>query len=338
MKTSDFYFDLPQELIAQYPTEKRGESRLLVYKRESSEIIHSKVISLADYIDENSCMVFNNTRVRKARIFGISDNGGKTEFILLSKLSDSTWSVICSKAKKQKIGKNYTFPDSTTGKIIDAAEEKRIIEFNPPINEEYLEKYGHIPLPPYIKRDDVLSDSERYQTVYSKRTGSSAAPTAGLHFTEEIIQKISDKGIKICFITLHVGMGTFKPVRSEFVEEHKMHEEHYEISGETADTVNKCKESGGKIIAVGTTSLRALESSFSGGKIIPGESSTSLFIYPGYKFNMVDHLFTNFHTPDSSLILLVSAFAGSKKIKNLYSEAVKDKYRFFSYGDAMFLI
>ncbi|MCP5514321.1 MAG: tRNA preQ1(34) S-adenosylmethionine ribosyltransferase-isomerase QueA [Spirochaetales bacterium] len=338
MKTSDFYFDLPPELIAQYPTEKRGDSRLLVYKRNSSEIIHSNVKDFPDYLDKNSCIVFNNTRVRKARLFGISDNGGKTEFLLLLKISDSTWSTICSKTKKQKIGKTFTFPDGITGKIIDTEDKNRLIEFSHPVNDEYLEKYGHMPLPPYIKREDILSDSERYQTVYSKKTGSAAAPTAGLHFTDEIIQKIREKGIEICFITLHVGMGTFHPVRSEFVEDHKMHEEFYDITPDTADRINRCRASGGRIVAIGTTSLRALESSTENGKLVSGNNSTSLFIYPGYKFKMVDHLFTNFHTPDSSLILLVSAFAGSDQIKKIYSEAVNARYRFFSYGDAVFLV
>ncbi len=338
MKTSDFYFDLPEELIAQFPAEKRGESRMLVFDRKSSGITHSSIRCFPDFIDSNSVIVFNNTRVRKARLFGFSETGGKTEFLLLRQITSGKWLAICSKAKKQIPGKMYSFPDDVKGIIAEKQGEKRVIEFYPPIEDNYLDKNGHMPLPPYIKRDDSQFDSERYQTIYSKKTGSSAAPTAGLHFTESILGKLSDKGIRICFVTLHVGMGTFQPVRSDIVENHKMHEEYYEISKETAEIVNSAREAGKKIIAVGTTSLRALESSFSCGKINSGSNHTSLFIYPGYKFNIVDHLFTNFHTPDSSLILLVSAFAGQNEIKTVYAEAIKEKYRFFSYGDAMFIL
>jgi S-adenosylmethionine:tRNA ribosyltransferase-isomerase len=338
LKTSDFYFDLPQELIAQYPSEKRGSSRLLVFKRNTGEIIHSFIKDFTDFTDSNSIIVFNNTRVRKARLYGSSLSGGNTEFLLLNQLSSAAWSALCSKSKKQIPGKKYLFPGNVAGIITRIEDEKRIIEFIPPIDDLYLEKYGHIPLPPYIKREDISSDAERYQTIYSEKTGSSAAPTAGLHFTEEILQHIRDKQIQTCFITLHVGMGTFQPIRTELIQNHIIHEEHYEISEETAFIINKAKKSGKKIIAVGTTSLRAIESSSVNGKVIPGNNSTNLFIYPGYNFQIIDHLFTNFHTPSSTLLLLVSAFTGQERIKNIYQNAISNKYKFFSYGDAMFIL
>ena len=339
MKASDFYFDLPEELIAQYPSDKRGESRLIVYSRESGKISHSRVSCISDYIDSSCFMVFNNTRVRKARIFGISDFGGKTEFLLLRQISELEWEVICSKSKRQKPGKSYTFPGNIRASISRAEGSSRYLEFETEINDDYLEKNGHIPLPPYIKRDDVTEDAERYQTVYSEKTGSVAAPTAGLHFTAEILDSIKKKGIDSDFVTLHVGMGTFQPLRTENVEDHDIHEETYEITEETAEHLNNAKKEGKKIIAVGTTSVRTLESSADErGVIIPGRRKTSLYIYPGYKYKFVDHMFTNFHTPDSTLLLLVSAFAGRDEIKKIYIEAIRNKYRFFSYGDAMLLL
>ena len=339
MKASDFYFDLPEELIAQYPSERRGESRLIVYNREKGEINHSMVSSITDFIDSSCFMVFNNTRVRKARLFGTSDFGGKTEFLLLRQVTELEWEVICSKSKRQKPGKSYSFPGSIKGTVSREEEGKKYIEFSQKINDDYLEKYGHIPLPPYIKREDVSEDAERYQTVYSEKTGSVAAPTAGLHFTEKILGNIREKGVDSDFVTLHVGMGTFQPLRTENIEDHDIHEETFEITEETADHLNNAKKAGKKIIAVGTTSVRTLESSADeNGIIIPGRRKTSLYIYPGYKFRFVDHIFTNFHTPDSTLLLLVSAFAGKNEIKKIYSEAIDRKYRFFSYGDAMLLL
>ena len=339
MKASDFYFNLPEELIAQYPADKRGESRLIIYNRESGEIKHSMVSGITDYIDSNCFMVFNNTRVRKARIFGTSDFGGKIEFLLLRQISNLEWEIICSKSKRQKLGKSYTFPENITGSISREEDGKKYLEFHTEINDEYLEKHGHIPLPPYIKREDVSEDAERYQTVYSEKIGSVAAPTAGLHFTEEILDNIRKKGIDSEFVTLHVGMGTFQPLRTENVEDHNIHEEYYEITEKTAENLNNAKKAGKKIIAVGTTSVRTLESSADeNGVIIPGRRKTSLYIYPGYKFRFVDHVFTNFHTPDSTLLLLVSAFAGKNEIKKIYKEAIDKKYRFFSYGDAMLIL
>ena len=340
MKASDFYFDLPEELIAQYPSDKRGESRLIVYNRKSGNLTHSSVGNITDFIDKSCFMVFNNTRVRKARIFGNTDFGGKIEFLLLKQITNLEWEVICSKSKRQKPGKSYTFPDNIRASISRTDENgNKYLKFETEINDDYLEKNGHIPLPPYIKREDVSEDAERYQTVYSEKTGSVAAPTAGLHFTDGILKKINDKGIDSEFVTLHVGMGTFQPLRTEHVEDHAIHEETYEITKETADNLNNAKQCGKKIIAVGTTSVRTLESSVDeNGIIIPGKRKTSLYIYPGYKYKFVDHMFTNFHTPDSTLLLLVSAFAGKDEIKNIYKEAVKEKYRFFSYGDAMLLL
>ncbi len=339
MKTSDFYFDLPEDLIAQYPADSRGDSRLLVYKKSEHTLIHSTVNNITEFIDKNSVMVFNNTRVRKARIYGISEFGGKTEFLLLEKISPCRWETICSKSKRQKPGKIYHFPDNLTGIITGSEDEKKIIEFSSDIDDMYLDKNGHIPLPPYIKREDAAEDSERYQTVYSRITGSVAAPTAGLHFTEEILTSIREKEISTEYVTLHVGMGTFQPIRTENIKEHKIHEETYEINPDTAERLNKAKKEGKKIIAVGTTSVRTLESSADiNGMIIPGKKTTSLYIYPGYNFRFVDQIFTNFHTPGSTLLVLVSAFAGKDNIKKIYSEAVKGKYRFFSYGDAMMII
>jgi len=399
LKTSDFYFDLPEELIAQFPPENRGTSRLLVLKRDSVAattnpsvvcgtdavsiaatkgrdiengiptqplvipmqpsvipmqpsvipmqpsviptkvgITHSSVQNFSDFIDENTVIVFNNTKVRKARIFGLSETGTKTEFLLLENVSGNKWKAISSKLKKQKPGKTFTFPANIKCTVIEKDEKGIILEFSSNIDDAYLEKYGHVPLPPYIKREDILSDSERYQTIYCEKTGSAAAPTAGLHFTEEILDNLKKKGITTTFITLHVGMGTFKPIHSDAIENHIMHEEIYEISEETADIINNAKNNGKKIVAIGTTSLRTLESAIFNGKVVPGKGKTSLFIYPGYKFKIVDSLFTNFHTPDSTLIVLVSAFAGISAIKEAYKEAIDKKYRFFSYGDAMLIL
>ncbi len=339
MKTSDFYFDLPEELIAQYPSDRRGESRLIVYNRKNSKLTHSTVSDITDFIDSSNFMVFNNTRVRKARIFGTSDFGGKIEFLLLKQVSDLEWEVICSKSKRQKTGRSYTFPDNIRGMITKSDESGKILKFETEVTDDYLEKNGHIPLPPYIKREDAADDAERYQTVYSSKTGSVAAPTAGLHFTDENLSRIRNNGIDNAFVTLHVGMGTFQPIRAENVEDHQIHEETYEITEKTAEKLNKAKKEGKKIIAVGTTSVRTLESSADeNGIIIPGKRKTTLYIYPGYKFRFVDHMFTNFHTPDSTLLLLVSAFAGAENIKKIYTEAIEKRYRFFSYGDAMLLL
>ncbi|RKX86954.1 MAG: tRNA preQ1(34) S-adenosylmethionine ribosyltransferase-isomerase QueA [Spirochaetes bacterium] len=356
MKTSEFNFNLPKELIAQEPAEKRGTSRLMILKRENGEIVHSSIPELPKWIKPESLIVFNNTRVRKARIFGNTinnnfpqimhtdgqtdiKNGGKVEFILLERKSLYTWRSITSKSKKQKIGKKYIFPGGVIGEIT-AIENKteKIVHFNRPIDDKYLNIYGHMPLPPYIKRPDNKEDEKRYQTVYSKYYGSSAAPTAGLHFTWNIIDKLKKKGSEIAYIDLSVGLGTFTPIRSENIKDHHMHNERYNIPLETAKKVNSAIKENRDIIAVGTTVVRALESAWVKDKIIPGRNETDIFIYPGYRFNVVNKLFTNFHTPESSLIVLVSAFAGIDNIRLAYRTAIEKEYRFFSYGDAMFIL
>jgi S-adenosylmethionine:tRNA ribosyltransferase-isomerase len=341
MKTSEFYFNLPQELIAQTPSDKRGESRLLVLNKQTGNLDHKKITNLPDLIEEGTLIVVNNSRVRKARVYGISSTGGKVEFLLLKNINSESWETIVSKRKKQKVGKKFIFPGNVTGLITVHSETKTIISFSKKIDDIWLDEYGHMPLPPYIKREDTKEDSERYQTVYARNTGSVAAPTAGLHFTDSILEKLKEKNIEVVSVTLHVGLGTFIPVRTDTVEDHKMHTEEYEISEDTALKINKAKKEGRKILAVGTTSVRTIESAWEGstdeGRIVSGKSSTNIYIYPGYKFKVVDQMLTNFHTPDSSLILLVSAFAGKEKINNAYEKAIEERYRFFSYGDAMLI-
>lgn len=356
MKTSDFYFDLPEELIAQHPSGIRGQDKLMYLNRTSGNVEHYMMDNLPDLISPNTLMVFNNSKVRRARVYGIKETTGReTEFMFLNSIDKElcVWNTMVKSAKKQKPGMRYKFPDGTIAKIIDvlgnAGTEFRALKFDFSITEEWFDKNGHIPLPPYIKREDTEEDSERYQNVYAKDTGSAACPTAGLHFTNQMLSRLDDKKIERCFVTLHVGLGTFLPVREEEIENHKMHEEFYTISKETADKINKAKSEGRPILAVGTTSVRTLESvgqqiiaegkklGDEGKWIIPGTSSTSIFMYPGYKFNVVDQMFTNFHTPESTLIMLVSAFAGKENIMNAYKIAVENRYRFFSYGDCMLI-
>jgi len=341
MKTKEFYFNLPKELIAQTPADKRGESRLIVLNRETGNLDHKMISDFPDLIEENTLIVVNNSRVRKARIYGTSLTGGKVEFLLVKQIDYYSWETIVSKRKKQRVGKEFVFPADLKGEITVHNEEKTVIKFSQAIDDIWLNKYGHMPLPPYIKREDTEDDFYRYQTVYAKNTGSIAAPTAGLHFTDNIIQRLGSRGIDLVSVTLHVGLGTFIPVRTENVEEHKMHREEYEISENTAFKINEAKKTGRKILAVGTTSIRTIESAWRDSPvkntIISGKSSTDIFIYPGFGFKVADQMLTNFHTPDSSLILLVSAFAGKENIKDAYAEAIKEKYRFFSYGDAMLI-
>ncbi len=343
MKTEDFFFQLPKDLIAQRPVNERGTSGLMVLNRKTTEIVHSNVNELARFIKPGSIVVLNNTRVRKARLFGRSINQNKTEegrveFILLERTGEKIWKAITSKSRKQRIGKNYIFPDNLTGRIIDTEENEKIILFNKEVDDVYLNKYGHMPLPPYIKRPDDSKDEERYQTVYSRHPGSSAAPTAGLHLTWDIIDDLKLKNVEITYIDLSVGLGTFLPIREENIEDHRMHAEKYNIPAKTAVLINKALKEKRDIVAVGTTVVRALESSWNKGRIMPGVHETDIFIYPGYRFNVVDKLFTNFHTPQSSLLLLVSAFAGKRVILDAYGEAVRKNYRFFSYGDAMLIL
>ena len=359
MLTKDFYFDLPEELVAQHPSGVRGQDKLMVISRTGGNPLHHAMQDLPDLIESGTLMVFNNSRVRRSRCYGrTTDTGREAEFLLLNVLTKVAgiseeivpgrcWKAMVKNAKKQKPGKVFVFPDGTKGEIIynpvDEGTEFRTVYFDRIVGEDWFEKNGHIPLPPYIKREDTEEDSERYQNVYAKETGSAACPTAGLHFTEDMLKRLAEKNIEIAYVTLHVGLGTFLPVRVDNIEEHKMHEEFFSISEETAQKVNAAKKEGRPVLAVGTTSVRTLESAWTGGSaaeggyLPAGAHSTSIFIYPGYKFKCVDKMFTNFHTPESTLMMLVSAFAGKDNIMNAYKCAVENRYRFFSYGDAMLI-
>lgn len=345
MKLTDFDFDLPQDLIAQRPSGKRGDDRLMLLDRKNGSVFHHQMNDLPDLIMPGTLMIFNNSKVRRARCYGIKETTGRNqEFMFLNQLDKEgfLWNTMVKSAKKQKNGMRYQFPDGTVAQIVDfpgnEKTEFRALKFDFPLDEKWFEKNGHIPLPPYIKREDTEEDSERYQNVYAKETGSAACPTAGLHFTEEMLSCLAEKNIERDFVTLHVGLGTFLPVRESIIENHKMHEEVYTISESTAEKINKAKREGRPILAVGTTSVRTLESSADEkGFVKSGTSSTRIFMYPGYKFKVVDQMFTNFHTPESTLIMLVSAFAGRENILNAYKNAVENRYRFFSYGDAMFI-
>lgn len=337
MKTSDFYYDLPQELIAQTPVEPRDSSRLMVLERKENTIKHKHFYDIIDYLNEEDCLIVNDSRVLPARIYGTRSTGARVEFLLLSQVRNNVWECLSKPGKKAKIGDEFTFGDIMSCKVIDVLENgNRVVEFYCKDNfYTTLDKVGQMPLPPYITAK--LEDKERYQTVYSRELGSAAAPTAGLHFTPELLNRIEEKGIKIGYVTLHVGLGTFRPVKVDDVTKHKMHSEHYEVPRKTAQLISETKENGGRVIAVGTTSCRTLESVATkhNGKIIPCEGFTDIFIYPGYEFKVLDGLITNFHLPESTLIMLVSAFADFDSIMNCYKVAVKEKYRFFSFGDAM---
>ncbi len=340
MKVKDFYFDLPEEQIAQRPSEKRDLSRLMIFDRESGDVEHKVFKDIVDYLNEGDCLVLNNTRVLPARLFGEKENtGGKVEFLLLKRIDKNTWESLVKPGKKAKPGTRFVFGDGRLKcEVIGIGEEgSRIIKFEyDGVFEEILDELGNMPLPPYIT--ETLEDRERYQTVYSKEVGSAAAPTAGLHFTEELLQKIKDKGVKMAYVTLHVGLGTFRPVKAETIAEHHMHSEYYEIDDEAAKIINETKENGGRVIAVGTTSCRTLESAAEDNGHLQGKKGdTEIFIYPGYKFKVIDGIITNFHLPESTLIMLISALSSRDKIINAYNIAVKEKYRFFSFGDAMFI-
>ena len=340
MKTSDFYYDLPEELIAQTPLEPRDSSRLLVLDKNSGNIEHKHFYDIIDYLNEGDLLVINDSRVLPARIFGIKDEtGARVEFLLLKQISGNKWETLCKPGKKAKVGAKFTFGDGVlTGTVIEVKEDgNRVVDFNSDENFfSALDKVGQMPLPPYIT--ETLKDNERYQTVYNRELGSAAAPTAGLHFTPELLEKIKNKGINIARVTLHVGLGTFRPVKVYDVTKHKMHSEHYELPPETAKLIKDTKAKGKRVIAVGTTSCRTLESVATFfGEIKPCDGFTDIFIYPGYDFKVLDGLITNFHLPESTLIMLVSAFAGYDNIMNTYKTAVENKYRFFSFGDAMFI-
>ncbi|MDR1748487.1 MAG: tRNA preQ1(34) S-adenosylmethionine ribosyltransferase-isomerase QueA [Spirochaetaceae bacterium] len=361
METKDFYFDLPEHLIAQRPGETRGDDRLMVISRQGGGYRHCCLKDLPELIAPGTLMVFNNSRVRRARVYGLRLNpplDRETEFLFIRPLAGGRsladmdgifWQVMVKNARRHKPGHCYRFPDGTCAELVppelvspaeyrtETGGEFRVLRFDSPLDESWFDANGHIPLPPYIKREDTADDGERYQTVYAEESGSVAAPTAGLHFTQELLDRIAERGIDTAWVTLHVGLGTFLPVRTEKIEDHTMHSETYTVPEETARKVNLAKAEGRPVLAVGTTSVRTLESASGDGILRAGSGSTRIFIYPGYCFRIADQLFTNFHTPESTLLMLVSAFAGRDHILAAYAEAVKKQYRFFSYGDAMLI-
>ena len=341
MNLKDFYYNLPETLIAQEPIEQRDKSKLLVLNKENGNIEHFLFKDIINFLNKGDCLVLNDTRVIPARLFGVKNgSGGSIEFMLLNRQDLNTWEVMVRPGKRAKIGTRFTFGnDELQAEIIDIIDGgNRIVKFEyDGVFEEILDRLGNMPLPPYIKK--TLDDKERYQTVYSKNEGSSAAPAAGLHFTSELLNKIEEKGVNLAYVTLHVGLGTFRPVKVENVLDHKMHSEYYSISEFNAQLINSCRKNGGKIICVGTTSTRTLESaSEADGTIKNASGWTDIFIYPGYKFRATDALITNFHLPESTLLMLVSAFASKEKILNAYNIAIEKEYRFFSFGDAMLII
>ena len=340
MKTSDFYFDLPDKLIAQVPILDRSSSKLMVLDKETGEISHKTFKDIINYLNPGDCLVLNDTRVLPARLIGSKeDTGGKIEFLLLKRTEDDTWETLVKPGKRAKIGTRFSFGEGKLmAEVVGMGDDgARIVKFEyEGIFEEVLDELGNMPLPPYIT--ERLEERERYQTVYSKHNGSAAAPTAGLHFTDELLQQIKDKGVDLAFVTLHVGLGTFRPVKVDDVLEHDMHSEFYMVSEEAAEKINKAKENGHRVITVGTTSTRTIESvADENGKMKAASGWTKIFIYPGYKFKVVDNLITNFHLPESTLIMLVSALAGKENVLNAYKCAVENDYRFFSFGDAMFI-
>lgn len=339
MKKSDFYFDLPEELIAQTPLERRDASRLLLLDHETGEITHKHFFDLPDYLNPGDCLVLNDSRVLPARLMGNRLTGGAVEVVLLRDLGEGKWECLTRPGRKTKPGTDLTFGEGLLkATVTDALDDgNKVLQFHyDGIFLEILDQLGKMPLPPYIKAE--LQDRERYQTVYSREIGSAAAPTAGLHFTEELLERIRAKGVKVCFVTLHVGLGTFRPVKEENILDHVMHSEYCIIPEETASIINETKAAGGRVIAVGTTSCRTLESfTEPNGTVLAKGGWTDIFIYPGYSFKCIDALVTNFHLPESTLIMLVSALAGREHILHAYETAVHERYRFFSFGDAMFI-
>lgn len=342
MKKSDFFYKLPEELIAQTPIEPRNASRLMKIDRATGEIVHSRFYNLCDFLKKGDLLVLNDSRVIPARIYGErEDTGSFIEFLMLREVESLKWEILCRPGKKAKIGTRFCFSGIMTAQITDVLDDgNRIAQFQ--LADGYniysaLDKIGQTPLPPYIT--EKLKDKERYQTVYSNEPGSAAAPTAGLHFTKEMLSDIEKSGISLAYLTLHVGLGTFRPVKEEKVLDHKMHTEHYELSAEAAELINKTKAAGGRVISVGTTSCRTLESVYKKhGRITADDGETGIFIYPGFDFKVIDGLITNFHLPESTLIMLVSAFLGYDKTMNAYKTAVAKRYRFFSFGDSMMII
>ncbi len=351
MKKQDFYFDLPEELIAQDPLSDRSSSRLLALHKETGEVKHQIFTDILEYLQSGDCLVINNTKVIPARLIGerilpdgVSHNNGETkgaqiELLLLKRRENDIWETLVKPGKKAKPGTKISFGGGIlTAEVLDIVEEgNRLVQFSyEGIFEEILDQLGQMPLPPYITHK--LQDKNRYQTVYAKHEGSAAAPTAGLHFTQELLKKVEEKGVIIANVTLHVGLGTFRPVKEDNILDHHMHTETYQVLPSEAEKINNCKKNGGKVICVGTTSCRTVESAADeNGMVQPGEADTSIFIYPGYKFKVLDELITNFHLPESTLLMLVSALAGREHVLAAYNEAVKEQYRFFSFGDAMIL-
>ena len=343
MNKSDFFYDLPEELIAQYPIEPRDFSRMMVLSKENDNILHKHFYDICDYLKEGDTLILNNTRVLPARIYGLKDGtGAVVEFLLLNQIENDVWEALAGPGKRAKVGTVFSFGEGILKcEVTEVLENgNRIIKFSYDKSDNFfniLDKVGQMPLPHYITEE--LEDKERYQTVYSKELGSAAAPTAGLHFTNDLLEKLKAKGVNIGYVTLHVGLGTFRPVKAEKIEDHKMHTEHYYLPEETAQLINDTKKAGGRVIAVGTTSCRTLESvaTFC-GEIKEDDGNTDIFIYPGYKFKCIDGLITNFHLPESTLIMLVSAFYGYDKTLKAYKTAVDEKYRFFSFGDCMIIL
>lgn len=340
MNKKDFYFDLPPELIAQDPLQDRSSSRLLVLDKETGEIEHKVFTDIVEYLHEGDCLVLNNTKVIPARLMGTkAETGAAIEVLLLKRRENDVWETLVKPGKKAKAGAIISFGDGLlTGQVIDVVDEgNRLIQFQyEGIFEEVLDRLGEMPLPPYITHK--LADKNRYQTVYARYEGSAAAPTAGLHFTEELLGKIQQKGVKLAYVTLHVGLGTFRPVKEENLLNHHMHSEFYQVTQEAADIINGTKQSGGRVVCVGTTSCRTVESAADmDGRVVAGSGDTEIFIYPGYRFRVLDSLITNFHLPESTLIMLVSALAGRENVLNAYRVAVQEHYRFFSFGDACFV-
>lgn len=339
MKTSDFYYDLPEELIAQTPLQRRDASRLLHLDRKTGEVVHRHFYELPDYLRKGDCLVLNDSRVLPARLIGRRESGGAVEVLLLRDAGDGVWECLTRPGKKTQPGTKLIFGEGELQATVTdtCAGGNKLLKFDyEGIFLEVLERLGKMPLPPYIKTE--LLEKERYQTVYSRETGSAAAPTAGLHFTPELLKQIAEKGVTVCYVTLHVGLGTFRPVKAQEIESHEMHAEFCVIPEETARLVTETKRAGGRVVAVGTTSCRTLESfAEDDGTLLPKSGWTDIFIYPGYRFKCMDALVTNFHLPESTLVMLVSAFAGREHVLEAYAEAVSERYRFFSFGDAMFI-